>query len=312
MPKSFVANLGSFFTKSHTNEHPDQIKVNELAYHDRDVEGREEMNSAQIYFEFYSALPNSQANILIHETVYDGRLNAAPKSYEPMPVQPIVMHEAETAVQERKVNLQPAAQERKVTLQSAVQERKVYLQPSFQERKVHRPFVSDGNKTISAVNLQANNHARRSLQLYAQHVPHKQNVHKNATMTANKTTLKAENKSKALVKNKIKTNNNSNHKVTLATVIKAEDLEKELSEQLKQTNFIIHIASFYNRTEAERYHQRLNRAGFNVSLLQAKKGKQAIYHIQQGPFSSIHNANWAQKKLKKEGIASLIYKGNAR
>lgn len=93
-------------------------------------------------------------------------------------------------------------------------------------------------------------------------------------------------------------------------VVSAEELERELSDQLKQKQYIIQLGMFRDSQAAKRYRKVLSRAGFTVTVVKIKEGNKRAYRIQQGPFLNVYRAKSAQKSLQKRGIASLVVRMN--
>ena len=105
-----------------------------------------------------------------------------------------------------------------------------------------------------------------------------------------------------------KTNRTSSN-LASAFVVAPEELERELSNQLKQ-KYLIQLGVFRGNLAAKRYHNKLTRAGLKVSIVKIKLGKEDVYRIQQGPFFDKDRAKSMQKMLHQKGIASLVIKAN--
>lgn len=93
-------------------------------------------------------------------------------------------------------------------------------------------------------------------------------------------------------------------------VVSADELEQELSYQLKEKKCLLQLGIFHDYASAQNYSKMLSKAGFKVHIVKIKTGKKQIYRIQQGPFINANRAKSVQKNLQKRGFASLVIKLN--
>ena len=90
-----------------------------------------------------------------------------------------------------------------------------------------------------------------------------------------------------------------------STFIKADELERDLSLQLKQ-QYIIQLGVFKNIEAAEHYRKSLIGAGFAVKITKLGLRGKIFYRVEQGPFLKKEKVNMAQLKLQQKGFRGLI------
>lgn len=101
---------------------------------------------------------------------------------------------------------------------------------------------------------------------------------------------------------------------TLSSAVSEKSIEQELSEDLssiknaESSPYILQIGIFHNLEAANRYRSALQGAGLKVDVVKAKLGREVVYRLQQGPYTSQDQLKAAKKRLTERGVTSDIRK----
>lgn len=96
---------------------------------------------------------------------------------------------------------------------------------------------------------------------------------------------------------------------------KEADIAQELSNDLSSmkaaetaSSYILQLSIFHSLDAAKRYRAALASAGLKVDLVKLRLGKDVVYRLQQGPYTTLEQLKQAKKRLSERGVACDIRK----
>lgn len=95
---------------------------------------------------------------------------------------------------------------------------------------------------------------------------------------------------------------------TLPTLISASDLEKDLSQEISEDNYVIQAGVFKTATSAEQLKRSLTAIGFSAKVVKFTNADKEIYRVQLGPYNNKSQAKLAQQRLQHKGMQGTIRK----
>lgn len=99
-----------------------------------------------------------------------------------------------------------------------------------------------------------------------------------------------------------------NAKKNIVPIVDVQELERELSDRIKQNSYIIQLGIFRTQHAAQKSQQTLIKRGLDAKMIVIGSGEKTLYKVQLGPYANKSQAKLAQQKLERKGVKGLISK----
>lgn len=95
---------------------------------------------------------------------------------------------------------------------------------------------------------------------------------------------------------------------TAKQIISADDIEKELTDELSQAGYIVQLGVFKSQHSAEQLQQSVSRHGLTATVIKTMVTNKEFYRVQIGPYTNKDEAQVTMRKLQQQGMNGLIRK----
>jgi cell division protein FtsN len=97
-------------------------------------------------------------------------------------------------------------------------------------------------------------------------------------------------------------------KTVNTAIINADQLERELNSEMKQSQYVVQLDVFKNAASAEQYRMTLSQAGLDANIVNAVIAGKNRFRVQVGPFGNKDQVRVAQRQMLKKGISGIVQK----